>query len=98
MSIAKQLIGEPAPKPAESKTNEAIEERPVHAQDLIDTLAEQEFGGSPVVDEANRSSTSVGHAFQKKKQKGTGGGYTASGKTTKGQVASAPGNVKYGKK
>lgn len=79
--------------------------------DLIDALAEAEFAPSSDAKSAMKddgpehhgttgagtSSSEAGKAFNKKKQKGTGGGYEAGGKTTPGQVAPAPGTVKYGK-
>jgi len=83
MSIAKSIIGEPAPKP-ESKTVQTESETPIHPMELIDALAEQELR------ESGASSTSVKHAFQKKKEKGASSG--------KAPVAKAPGTVKYGKK
>jgi hypothetical protein len=84
MSLAKQLIGEPAPK-VESKTpaQEAEEAKPVNAQELIDALAEQEFGLPE-----SHSSTSVNTSNVTKK-----------GKKDKGKpCAKAPGKVTYGKK
>lgn len=92
MSIAKSIIGEPAPK-AESKTVQTEAAAPIHPMELIDALAEQELR-----EDGSASSTSVKHAFQKKKEKGAGGGYVAGGKTTTGQVAAKPGTVSYGKK
>lgn len=102
MSLAKLLIGEPALK-AESKTLPEAEEtptQPVHAMDLIDALAEDEFGFA----ESAASHKSPGHptpggaapsAMKKGKEQR---GKVTSGKTTKGQVASAPGSVHYGVK
>jgi hypothetical protein len=89
MSIAKQLIGEPAPKPAASAT-ESIEARPVHAMDLIDALAEQEFG-QPIQDAKK--------TLKQPAQGGTPGKAMKQGKAAGGKmVASKPGGVKYGKK
>ena len=89
MSLAKQLIGEPAPKPAVSAT-ESIEERPVHAMDLIDALAEQEFGQS--IMDAKKT-------LKQPSQGGTPGKAMKQGKKAGGKmVASKPGAVKYGKK
>ena len=105
MSLAKQLIGEPAPK-AESKPA-AQESKPIHAMDLIDTLAAQEFSptmeagvkhdrtgvGSP----SDGSAPSQSSMRKGKQQKGK----VATGKKTPGQVASTPtaaDPVKYGKK
>lgn len=116
MSLAKQLIGEPAPK-VESVTPSTEQAKPIHAMDLIDSLAAQEFireeGATSSSDAkhafhdagpeqhgttgAGKSSSDAQKAFQKKKQKGAGGGYEAKGKSTPGQVAPAPGSVKYGK-
>jgi hypothetical protein len=88
MSLAKSLIGEPVPKPAVSAT-ESIEERPVHAMDLIDALAEQEFG-QPIQD---------AKALKTPSQGGTPGKAMKQGKKAGGKmVASKPGSVKYGKK
>ena len=90
MSLAKSLIGEPAPKPAVSAT-ESIEERPVHAMDLIDALSEQEFG-QPIQD-AKKS------GYVKPSEGGTPGKAMKQGKKAGGKmVASKPGAVKYGKK
>lgn len=89
MSIAKQLIGEPAPKPAETKTQEAIEAKPVHAMDLIDALAEQEFG-QPIQDAKALKTPAQGGTPSKSMKQGK----KAGGKC----VASKPGAVKYGKK
>ena len=89
MSLAKQLIGEPAPKPAVSAT-ESIEERPVHAMDLIDALAEQEFGQA--IMDAKKSLTKP--AEGKTPGKAMKQGKKAGGK----MVASKPGAIKYGKK
>jgi len=90
MSIAKQLIGEPAPKPAVSE-NLAVEEKPVHAMDLIDALAEQEFG-QPIQDA--KKGGYVKPAEGKTPGKAMRQGKKAGGK----MVASKPGAVKYGKK
>jgi len=89
MSLAKQLIGEPAPKPAVSAT-ESIEERPVHAMDLIDALAEQEFGQA-IMDGKK--------AITKPAEGKTPGKAMKQGKKAGGKmVASKPGAIKYGKK
>jgi hypothetical protein len=90
MSIAKQLIGEPAPKPAVSET-QTIEEKPVHAMDLIDALADQEFG-QPIQD-AKKS------GYVKPSEGSTPGKAMKQGKKAGGKVvAPKPGAVKYGKK
>lgn len=89
MSLAKQLIGEPAPKPAVSET--VIEEKPVHAMDLIDALAEQEFG-QPIQDAKKGG-------YVKPSEGKTPGKAMKQGKKAGGKmVASKPGAVKYGKK
>jgi hypothetical protein len=88
MSLAKQLIGEPAPKPAVSETE--IEEKPVHAMDLIDALAEQEFG-QPIMDAKK--------ALKKPAEGKVPGKAMKQGKAAGGKVvAPKPGSVKYGKK
>jgi hypothetical protein len=96
MSLAKQLIGEPVQR-AESKTS-ALESRPIHAMDLIDSLAEQEFGSAlECVGKPSPGATPKSAMKKGKEQRGK----LAGGKTTKGQVASAPSAsspVKYGKK
>ena len=89
MSLAKQLIGEPAPK-AESKTQESEEVRPLSAMELIDALAEQEFGSPTLEAKKNLKKPAEGAAPGKAMKQGGGG----EGKV----VAKAPGKVTYGKK
>lgn len=89
MSIAKQLIGEPAPKPAVSENQDPIEETPVHAMDLIDALADREFGQS--IQDAK--------TLKKPAEGKTPGKAMKQGKAAGGKVvAPKPGAVKYGKK
>jgi len=97
MSIAKLLIGQkPEAKPAARQ--ETIE-RPLSARELIDTIAENEFlreedgVGSP----ADGAQPETGEV---NKHKGKGKGDMTKGKSTPGQVATAPSGsdpVKYGK-
>ena len=98
MSIAKQLIGQkPEPKPVARQ--EAVE-RPLSARELIDAIAHNEFlkeedgVGKP----ADGAQPETGEVTKHKKK---GEGDMTKGKTTPGQVATAPSGgdpVKYGSK
>lgn len=98
MSIAKLLIGQkPEAKPAAQQ--ETVEERPLTARELIDSIAEAEFlreedgVGKP----ADGAQPGTGEVPKGKGKKGD----MAKGKKTPGQVAPAPAGgdpVKYGKK
>ena len=90
MSIAKLLIGQkPEAKPAAQQ--ETVEERPLTARELIDSIAEAEF---------LREEDGVGKP-KDGEQPETGEVPKGKGKKTPGQVAPAPTGsdpVKYGKK
>lgn len=98
MSIAKLLIGQkPEAKPAAQ--TETVEEKPLTARQLIDAIAENEFIGEEdgVGQPADGAQPETGEVTKTKAKKGD----MAKGKTTPGQVASAPSGgdpVKYGKK
>lgn len=103
MSIAKLLIGQkPEAKPAAQQ--EAVEERPLTARELIDAIAESEFlregevthDTTGVGKPADGSQPETGNVTKKKGEKGD----MTKGKSTPGQVAPAPSGgdpVKYGK-
>lgn len=103
MSIAQQLIGvKPEAKPAAQQ--ETVEQRPLTARELIDAVAASEFlpegevthDTTGVGKPTDGSQPETGNVTKKKGEKGD----MAKGKSTPGQVASAPSGgdpVKYGK-
>lgn len=104
MSLAKQMIGEPIK--VIPSTEQQQESEPIHAMDLIDTLAEQEFASAMEAETAGKRAgvgtpTTGGTPACAGKKGKSQKGKLATGKTTKGQVASTPtasDPVKYGKR
>jgi len=98
MSIAKLLIGQkPEAKPAAAQ--ETVEDKPLTARQLIDTIAQHEFLGEEdgVGTPADGAQPETGEVPKGKGKKGD----MAKGKKTPGQVAAAPSGgdpVSYGKK